>query len=346
MTEIKAPTAEPGVVADERRLDLLRRIADAGGKITPNANPQAEHGYEYHGPCDGSEGDLRFLARRDYLEERFLDRVSVCPKCASHHLNVREICPGCRRAHLANEGLLHHFRCGYVGRLSEFSTVDDGDGSRLCPKCNRKLHHIGTEYDRLGKAFVCRECGVISENPPVEAACLACGAHTPAEDLVSVDVFSYVLTSLGSAAIRRGSLLDSDDELVFIAGAPVYRRWVILEFLDHEMKRLRHFKSGFSVLLAEFAREATNDGGIAFLPSCLTRLRQCLREVDLIGQLADAVYVVILPQTKQRAAEALRQRILAELAPQSPFTLSAVEITDQRDLEQVLAHRSVLGTAA
>jgi Thaumarchaeal output domain 1 len=341
MTAINAHTAEPDAVADERRLDLLRRIADAGGRITPNSNPQAEHGYEYHGPYDGYEGDLQFLARRDYLEERFFDRVSLCPKCASHHLNVREICPGCRRAHLANEGLLHHFRCGYVGRLSEFTTVDDGDGSRLCPKCNRKLHHLGTEYDRLGKAFVCRECGFITENPPVEAFCLACGARTLAEDLVSQDVFSYVLTSFGSAAIRRGSLLDSDNELVFIAGAPVYRRSVILEFLDHEMKRLRHFKSGFALLFAEYSSQAMDDRK-GSPESWLTRLRQCLREVDLIGQLADAVFVVILPQTKQRAAEALRHRIVAELGPQLPWTLSAIEITEPMQLAQILAHRSAV----
>ena len=44
----------------------------------------------------------------------------------------------------------------------------------------------------------------------------------------------------------------------------------------------------------------------------------------------DAVYVVILPQTKRREAEALRQRIVAELGPQSPITLSAVEITEPR----------------
>jgi hypothetical protein len=164
--------APKGTATDERRLDLLRRIAAAGGTIRPNAEPEAQRGYEYLALGDADEKDLSYLAQRDYLDERFFDRVSLCPKCTSHHLNVREICPGCRRAHLANEGLLHHFRCGYVGILSEFTTGKDG--SRACPKCNHKLHHLGTEYDRLGKTFVCRECGVISENPPVEAVCLAC----------------------------------------------------------------------------------------------------------------------------------------------------------------------------
>jgi hypothetical protein len=342
MTTIKTQAAGPAAAADERRLDLLRRIAEAGGKITPNANPQAEHGYEYPAPCDGGERDLLFLARRDYLEERFFDRVSLCPKCASHHLNVREICPGCRGAHLANEGLLHHFRCGYVGRQSEFTIAEDREGSRVCPKCNRTFHHVGTEYDQLGKAFVCLECGLITENPPVEAACLACGARTPAEDLVSTDVFSYLLTSLGFAAIRRGSLLDTDDGFLFVGSAPVYRSAVILEFLNHEMQRLHHFKNRFSVLLAKCACEAADDQDGALVPPWLTRLRQCLRDVDLIGRLADAVFVVILPQTDKRAAEVLRQRVLAEIGPQIQLTLSAIEVTEPRHLAQVLAHRSGL----
>jgi Thaumarchaeal output domain 1 len=327
---------------DERRLDVLRRVAAAGGTITPNAEPQAQHGYEYLGLCDGDEKDLIYLARRDYLEQCFFDRVSLCPKCASHHLNVREICPSCRRARLANEGLLHHFRCGYVGILSEFGI--GADGSRVCPKCNREMHHLGTEYDRLGKAFVCGECGVITENPPVEAVCLACGARTSAEDLVNADVFSYVLTSLGSAAIRRGSLTDIDDEF-FVDGAPVYRPAVIREFLDYEMKRIRRFETGFSVLLLEYSRE-TIDGEEGSLASWLTKLRRCLREIDLLGQLADAVFVVVLSQTDERGADTLRQRILAELGPQLPFALSTIEITEPGHLAQVLVRRSTAREAA
>jgi DNA-directed RNA polymerase subunit RPC12/RpoP len=331
-----------GSAVEERRLNLLRQIALAGGTIAPTAEPNAEHGYAYVALGDDVGRSLSLLARRNYLEERFFDRVSLCPKCGSHHLNVREICPGCRRAHLTSEGLLHHFRCGYVGIPSEFLLGVEAEGTYLCPKCNRKMHHPGTEYDRLGKAFRCHGCGLISENPPVEAVCFSCGARTPADDLVSTIVFSYVLTSRGAAAVRRGSLLDGDDdELVSIADAPVYRRTVLLEFLDYEMKRLQQFNSGFSVLLAECAPAAMDQRGDIAPAQWLTRLRDCLREVDRIGQLADRLYIVILPETKRRAAEGLRRRIQAELGPQSPLALSTVEITEPRDLAKVLAHNAL-----
>jgi Thaumarchaeal output domain 1 len=344
MSELIAKTVEPdttadfdhaGVAAKARRLNLLQQIALAGGTFTPVAEPSAEHGYTFAALGDDVKGDLGLLARRNYLEERFFDRVSLCPKCDSHHLNVREICPSCRRSHLANEGLLHHFRCGYVGLPSEFTRGSD-DGY-VCPKCNGKMHHLGSEFDRLGKAFVCRGCGVVSENPPVEAVCFACSARTPAESLVSTEVFSYVLTSRGAAANRSGSFLDGDEDLVSIVGAPVYRRTLLLEFLDNEVKRLQHFKNGFSVLLAKYAPAAIDQSGDLTPAHWLTRIRQCLREVDLIGQLADALYVVILPQTKRRAAEALSQRIMAELGPQSPITLTTVEINEPKDLSQALA---------
>jgi hypothetical protein len=353
MTGIETRAAKPHATsvadgvsasAEERRLNLLRHISLAGGTLAPSADPNAERGYAYVAPDADVERDLSLLAKRNYLETRFFDRISLCPKCQSHHLNVREICPGCRRAHLTSEGLLHHFRCGYAGIPSEF--LPAADGSYLCPKCNCKMHHIGVEYDRLGKAFVCRGCGLISENPPVEAVCFACGAHTAAENLVSTIVFSYVLTSRGAAAVRSGSLFDGDEEPVSIADAPVYRRTLILEFLDHEMKRLERFNSEFSVLLATCDASAMDQSGDGSLRQWLSRLHQCLRDIDLIGQLGDTLYIVILPQTKRGEAEALRQRIVAELGPQSPITLSTVEITEPRHLAQVLAPFNTRGKPA
>jgi GGDEF domain-containing protein len=77
--------------------------------------------------------------------------------------------------------------------------------------------------------------------------------------------------------------------------------------------------------------------GSGSLTLWLAPLRQCLREVDLIGQLTDLLYVVILPQTTRREAEALRERIMAALGPPSPVTLSIVEITEPPHLAQVLA---------
>jgi hypothetical protein len=176
------------------------------------------------------------------------------------------------------------------------------------------------------------------KTPPVEALCLACGTRTPAENLVGIDFFGYVLTSLGRAAIRRGALLYSDDELLFLGSAPLYRPRVMREFVDQEVRRLGQFKSGFSVLLIECAPGSGEDGEDREAARWVwfSRVRECLREVDLIGQLAEGFFAVLLPQTRLRGAEALRQRVLAKLGSEPPLTLTAIEITEPRHLDPVL----------
>jgi hypothetical protein len=320
--------------AKARRLALLQQAADRGGTITAVPYPQSQFGYAYQTVSNDIENDLAYLTERNYLEARFCDRVSLCPKCGTHHINVREVCPSCRSAYVTSEGLLHHFRCGYVGIPSEFLSLPDG--GYKCPKCGRTLRHPGTEFDRLGRAFVCRGCGVISENPPVEALCLSCGAKTPSENLVSTVIFNYVLTSRGATAVRAGSLLD-DAEEPSVEDAPILKRTVILEFLEYELKRLQQLNGRFSLILAKYAPSASDTKSAENRPEWLTRLKGSLREVDLLGQLADELYIVLLPQMKAREAEVLRGRIEATLGTQSPFTLSTVQITQRDDLAKALA---------
>jgi hypothetical protein len=103
------------------------------------------------------------------------------------------------------------------------------------------------------------------------------------------------------------------------------------------MKRLLQLNEPFSVLLVKWApagRDSDDDGQPA---KWLTRLKACLRDVDLIGQLADTLYVIVLPLAKRREAEALRRRVEAELGPGSPLSLSVAEIKERKDLAGVLA---------
>jgi hypothetical protein len=339
-----APGEGAETASDARLLRVLQLVAQAGGAISPTADPHAEHGYSYAAISEDAGRDLDRLARRNYLERRFFDRVSLCPGCGAHHLNVREICPSCRRAHLATEGLLHHFRCGYVGIPAEFTpTRDDG---YVCPKCNGRMHHLGTQYDRLGKAFRCRICAVISENPPVEAVCLACGTRSPGENLVSTEVYSYVMTSRGAAAIRRVSLIDDGDEIAADADMPVHSRPVTLQFIEYFRNCLQEFASSFSILIVECRTVPAGQQESEALAHGLTRLRGSVREVDLVGQLAEARFIVLLPQTRRRAAEALAEKIRTALGPASPLQFTAVEITAAPQLTQIVAGRNVLAKSA
>ena len=66
-------------VVETRRLELLRLIANSGGKISPVSDTAAKHGYQYAASGGDIENDLVLLARQNYLEARFFDRVILCP---------------------------------------------------------------------------------------------------------------------------------------------------------------------------------------------------------------------------------------------------------------------------
>ena len=154
--------------------------------------------------------------------------------------------------------------------------------------------------------------------------------------MVSAVAFSYLITSRGAEAVRRGRLLGDDDEPVRVADAAVYRRTIILEFLFHQMKRPQELNEPFSVMLLKREPREGDHGGDQPAKQ-LKRLKGCLRDVDLIGQLADTLYLAVLPHAKRRDAEALRRRVETELGPHPPFVLSVAEIKERKDLAAVLA---------
>jgi hypothetical protein len=294
--------------ADQRLIELLRWIADGGGAVTPRPNPSARNGYEYIDiPADAAL--LGQLAGLDYLDERFLDRVSLCPKCSSHHLNVREVCPGCAKPNIFDEVVLHHFRCGFVGRQSEFMALD---GDRVCPKCARPLHHIGTEYDRLGKTFRFNECGLMFQDPPVAALCLSCGASTPADQLLSADVFSYSLTNRGREAARSGNIAGASGPS---RDLPFHDSRVTRAVLEQEARRAEHFSQPFVALRLD-RRPELGTMGTEELIDLVRGLRRRLRDVDVVGQVSGSRLTIILVGAEQREIVTMPANLRSDLGPE------------------------------
>jgi hypothetical protein len=268
------------------------------------------------------------------LSETFFDRVSLCPGCASHEISLREICPSCGSAHLKDTPLLHHFRCGYVGPEDTFSRAGEG---RSCPKCNGILKHLGTDHDRLGTAFTCADCAASFQDPPVGAVCLACGKACKSEELLHADVHSYKLTALGASAALRGTLYEQDDEFLYLGDLPVYRPTVFLELLEQEARRIKRFNSTFSVMVLKWGRGAADGLDDAPIASSLRTLRGQLREIDLLGQIDDRSYGILLPGTERRGAKVVERRAAA-IAPQAAACRSdIVVISSPEDLVQLEA---------
>ena len=285
---------------DERRLAILNIVQDNDGQLEPSWSPCNATGYTYGPSLDISDAsvfvaDLHWLSSLDYLSKIFFDRLNRCPKCRSHHLNIREICPICGSSNLKEEPLLHHFRCGYVAPVSEFPS--DPRGGRTCPKCQGVLQDLGTDHEIPGDLFRCLSCGTSTPSPKVAGVCLACGKSSSADVLFPDDIYAYVLTSLGRAAVKDGRLFDGTIESLFIDPAHhLSRNHIIRELLEDDRRRWRRYGIPVFALLCI---DAAN----------IDILNSLLRDVDKIGQWADNEIIIHLPQTDIIGAEIVQQRL-------------------------------------
>ncbi len=311
---------------DERRFGMLKRIAGDGGKLTPKWAPADHIGYVYWPGLDRAtrelfDSDLSYLADRDYLRREHHDRITRCPACRSHNLNIREVCVSCGSTNLASQPMLHHYRCGYVGAVGTFGTEGD---ARVCPKCDGILRHIGTDHEVVGEQFGCRRCFASFEDPNVEGHCMSCGERTLAEKLVFDDVFEFEMTNLGHAAVRSGRLFDREDEQMTEPDLPLYRRQVAMSLLREEVRRQARYKIPFSALVI---RTRAAGGSAEGERAVVKRIRDKLRDVDHLGRYNDDVVLVMLPATPEAGARVVLDRMLGRVSEESGARVSGTVVT-------------------
>ena len=299
-------------------MPTLESVQRSGGRVMPEWHPETDRGFCYAGdagPLD--ERILERLADGEYLDKIFVNRLSRCPSCRSHHLNFREICIGCKSARIGQVGLLHHFRCGYVAPSYEFTPEDDG---RRCPKCHGVLRNRGTDHDAPGPHFVCRSCDISFQTPELGALCLNCGAHTHGADLEHIifeDVFGYKMTSLGSSALVIGHLVDAwtEDADARSGNGPLMGRGMFMAFLEDERRRARRAHTPFSVLLCGYEPPQAADGAATDERPLIESFAQYLRDTDILGRCDDHHYLALLRFTSEKDAERLIRSVMKSSNP-------------------------------
>jgi hypothetical protein len=245
------------------------------------------------------------------LRGEFADIIHLCSGCGYFQLNFREVCPRCRSANLTEEMNIHHFRCGYVGGETEFPDM-------RCPKCRRRLKHIGVDYDLPSVSFRCFSCKEVFGEPQVANLCIKCGKDTPVEETLKRIVRSYFLTPEGKRYAVDGrreisSLIKSE-----------------LGLLEFEV-----FKEIFSVQTAITERSGKNfllilvrgtmsespgkkiekDGNISNLTRQSTaKLREILRTQDIITAPPDGGILALAAETSREKADCIAERIRGTFA--------------------------------
>jgi hypothetical protein len=304
--------SDPRLSDEERLLEVLRRVAHAGGTLEPRFTPEQAEGFAYLADSSEIEAtvrrDLDYLARRDYLRQDFHERQLLCPICDSRHLNVREVCIACGSSNLSFEPLLHHYRCGYVGVVGNFDLEGD---ARVCPKCSGRLRNRGTDHEEAGQQFQCRRCYASFEEPNVRALCYGCGNESPADRLAARDIMSYQLTGMGHAAIRRERLFEGRDEALTEPGMRVFRASVYRSLLMEDLRRLRRYNIAFALAVVRLYLPPDPGRRDAAEQQALQFISNSVREVDQIGRWDAQGIAVSLPQTPSDAAELVRQRLEA-----------------------------------
>ncbi len=158
--------------------------------------------YPLLGDAAPRRAELEGLALLDLLRRRHFIRAHACDRCASQRLLAFEACHACGGSDLADEAIVHHYRCGCQEPETSFI-----QGNQLvCPKCRRGLRHFGMDYGKPGTVVHCRGCGASSPEPDPRFACTDCAAVIPGQQATATDWFHYDLTDAGVQALRDGGL--------------------------------------------------------------------------------------------------------------------------------------------
>ncbi len=323
-----------------RLLGALRVVAAAGSTLEPTWDPLSREGVVYRGtgsPLGDAAilPDLEALAAEDYLERVFIDRLSLCPNCESHALNVREVCMTCGSAHLTLIKTLLHFRCGYVGPVSAFAEEPRG---RRCPKCRKLMENLGTDHDSPGDYFSCQSCTATFQVAEVGARCLACSARFAGVEMQRVklrDVYAYRLTALGAAALAEGRLLDGPREALHDPDGLVYRRHVLLAHVEDERRRRLAAGTAFGLIVLGLGQNGTR---LALDDNAAATVRKELAQTDKLGRLDEHHLVALLPGASKAQTKSTLKRVLAARAADSaaPLRADVVELSDAGNVAERL----------
>jgi len=178
---------------------------------------------------------LNAAEKEGFFTSEFYDSFYVCNKCFSSFMHFRETCPKCESSDIEVEDVVHHFRCAYVGPISDFFT--DGDTSRtmICPKCSKSLKHIGVDYDKPSQIYSCNQCEHTFQDPIIRAKCSDCDANPRVEKLVKKKIKKYFLTSSGRNAVHARERIHLN--MYQEALQDIMEESTFLDYLEREIDR-------------------------------------------------------------------------------------------------------------
>jgi CheY-like chemotaxis protein len=198
-------------ISELERLEFLKYILNQEqSSIFPIYSSKVNSAYYYPRPTiffgvePGEEyAILDQLYNNKIFSRKLENKVNLCPNCSSHKINFREVCPRCASLDIHIQNVLHHFSCGYVGPADDFQ--GDIPEQLRCPKCNKELRHIGLDYEKPTRTFVCADCRFVFNEPDIQFNCFNCKYIGRSEDIVVSDVYIYEPTEKAYRVVEHDS---------------------------------------------------------------------------------------------------------------------------------------------
>ena len=103
-------------------------------------------------------------ARNITLETEILE--AACNQCNSTNITYTAECPNCNGTNFKQQNLIEHYYCGEVFPKEPNSTT--------CPKCNKEIGSVGTDYREFSDYYVCSSCNDRFPKPLSRFKCLDC----------------------------------------------------------------------------------------------------------------------------------------------------------------------------
>ncbi len=171
-------------------------------KLIPVRNPKSLTGYSYprleaffmerSGGYEKIKKFLKLQVDEGLLTREYVNTFHLCSHCSSGFLNYREKCPKCNGHNLSAVSIIHHFRCAYVGKETDFKR----NGHLICPKCSAELRNLGVDYDKPGKSYLCLNdsCNSEFQKTKIGVQCIECGTEQQPADLTVEKIYQYDFT--------------------------------------------------------------------------------------------------------------------------------------------------------
>lgn len=241
----------------------------------------------------------------------FHDRIYLCSNCQSGHLSYREICPKCASANTDTTDIIHHFPCAYVAPIDDFT--NDIDDQLNCPKCSKKLKHIGVDYDKPSVLHTCLKCANRFQDFNVNAKCMQCATDNAVETLIYKDVYSYYLTKKGENYALLG-YVSTPKDIEDIIGTVKFDTFKTV--VRYEIERLRQTEGSSNVVAINivnagqfYAKVGSNDQR-NMLKDLVSEIRSSIRSSDMITFYSSSVILVTMFEIPTKISQRIMEDVI------------------------------------